>query len=241
MFTTFVVAMGAFLGMTVQRCTGLGFAMTAVPIFTSVLGAYEGVLLANALSIPVTLSVLAATWRNCEPMRAAALVTTSALALLPGVALAKTVPQWALQLVGGGVILLSLALMRMRPIAAAPSSRSGLAAVGLSSGLLNATVAMGGPPIAIYANATGWSMERYVPTMQCTFLSMNLTALWLKGVPSVSASALVSCVAAIAFGALAGGYLSRNLRREILVRLAMIIATAGACSLIGKVAWDVVF
>jgi uncharacterized membrane protein YfcA len=232
--TTVVVAIGALLGMTVQRSTGLGFALTAVPIFSLVLGAYQGVLLANALAIPVTGVVLLRTWRNFERRRGALLMSTAALAVVPGVIAAKTMPQWALQLLGATVILLSLAFIVAGPHVRVFSRPIGLPSVGATAGFLNGAVAMGGPPIAIYANATGWHIRGYVPTMQFTFVAMNVTSLALKGWPVVSGRELAVCGIAIILGLLAGGVLVRRMSAATLMRMALTLAIAGALSLLGK-------
>ncbi len=234
MSITAVVAVGALLGMTVQRSTGLGFALTSVPIFSIALGPYEGVLLANALAIPVTSIVLLRTWRNFEAQRGVLLMLTGALAVVPGVIVAKVMPQSALQLFGGLVILLSLVFIIAGPRGSLLGGRIGLPSIGVTAGFLNGTVAMGGPPIAIYANATGWEIRHFVPTMQFTFVAMNLTSLLLKGWPVVGVRDLLTCAIAIGVGLAAGGYLTRRISGRVLTRIALALAVAGALSLLVK-------
>jgi uncharacterized protein len=234
MTATAVVALGALLGMTVQRSTGLGFALTSVPIFSLILGPYEGVLLANALAIPVTLVVLVSTWRQFEAARGIPLMCTGALAVVPGVIVAQAMPSWTLQLFGGTVILLSLAFTVAGPHVRFLGGRVGLPAVGVTAGFLNGTVAMGGPPIAIYANASDWDIRRYVPTMQFTFIAMNVTSLALKGWPVVRGPELATCAAALVLGLVAGSQLTRKVSRALLKQMALALAVAGALTLLGR-------
>lgn len=236
MSITAVIAVGALLGVTVQRSTGLGFALTSVPIFSLALGPYEGVLLANALAIPVTSIVLWRTWRNFETHRGKLLVPTGALAVVPGVIAARAMPQSTLQLLGGLVILLSLVFIIAGPHVSILSRRGGLPTVGVTAGFLNGAVAMGGPPIAIYANATGWEIRHYVPTMQFTFVAMNATSLALKGWPPVGIHDLLTCAVAIAGGLAAGGYLTRRFPGIVLTRMALALAIAGGLSLLAEAA-----
>src|SRR5660398_269749 len=64
--------MSVVAGAGTQRVTGLGFALVSSPLLVLVAGPFNGVLLANVLSLTVNLVVLAMTWREVEVLRAAA-------------------------------------------------------------------------------------------------------------------------------------------------------------------------
>lgn len=232
------VALGAFLGMTVQRSTGFGFGLAAVPVFSLVLGPFQGVLLANALVLPVAGAVLVGTWRALDRKRASVLMLTGALGVIPGVYVAKALPEFALRLFAGGVILLSIALKYRRAGARMWTRPSALVAVGAASGFLNGTAAAGGPPVAVYASANSWEHQRYVPTQQAAFIAINLMSVTLKGMPSIGLTELLICVAVLPVGAIAGKRLSLVLSSRLLNRVTVAIALAGACSLIIHAVWS---
>ncbi|MDT0401794.1 sulfite exporter TauE/SafE family protein [Streptomyces edwardsiae] len=97
------------VGAVSQRMTGLGFALIAAPLLTLMSGPYQGIVLANLLALLVAGSVLAVSWREVEPRRAAALVPFGLLGVLPGVWVARTLSAGPLQTVIGLLTLLGLA------------------------------------------------------------------------------------------------------------------------------------
>ena len=73
------------LGATVQRATGLGFALVAAPFLVVLLGPLSGVTLANLLSAAVNLVVLAVTARALNGRLAGQMIAGVVLALPLGV------------------------------------------------------------------------------------------------------------------------------------------------------------
>lgn len=63
-------------GALTQRVTGIGFALVSAPLLVLVAGPYQGVVLANLLSLLVALGVFASTWSQTEWRRGVLLSTS---------------------------------------------------------------------------------------------------------------------------------------------------------------------
>ncbi|MDV6247044.1 sulfite exporter TauE/SafE family protein [Rhodococcus opacus] len=232
-----LIAAAAFLGTAIQRSVGLGFALTAAPIFSLVVGPFEGVLLANALALIGAATVLLSTWRDIDFRKFAVLASAGVVAVVPGALLANRLPPPLLQIFAGAAIT-TILLLQFRQKQIPGSVGSGtlwtLPTAGAACGFLNATSGAGGPPVAIYAAATKWENRAYVPTLQLTFLCVNLTSLAVKGLPSPSREVVALAVAGIGLGALAGRLFVRYASEKTLRRGAITIALIGAMTLIVK-------
>ncbi|MBM0224620.1 TSUP family transporter [Micromonospora sp. ATA51] len=139
------------LGATMQRATGLGFALVAAPFLVVILGPFSGVTLANLLSAVINLIVLCATAR--------ALRRRLAVQMIAGVILALPLGVWVVRELPGPVLLVGIGLITAGSVAwvAVGQSmpflrhRGGAMASGFASGFFNITAGTGGPPLAVYA------------------------------------------------------------------------------------------
>jgi len=184
-----LIAAASMMGMAIQRSVGLGFALTAAPIFSLVVGPFDGVLLANALALVVTSTVLVSTWRGVDLRKFAVLAGAGVIAVVPGALLASRLPTPLLQIFAGTTVTVILLLQLRHRHRGAPVVTEApwtMPAAGAACGFLNATAGAGGPPVAIYAAATRWENRSYVPTLQLTFLCVNLGSLLAKGLPTPS-------------------------------------------------------
>jgi uncharacterized membrane protein YfcA len=222
-----IVAAAAMAGMAVQRSTGLGFALVAVPVFTMVVGPFQGVLLANALAMPVNLGIFLATWRGLDVRKLWPLATAAVVAVVPGAMVARHAPAELLLILAGTSILMGVLLLGLRIRPAWLVTRWGVVAAGVSGGFLNATAATGGPPVAIYAAASTWPHASFVPTLQLANVAINGTSLLMKGWPPFPGATALMAAAGLVLGALAGGRLVRVVPIPVLVRGGLFVAAAG--------------
>jgi len=95
----------------VQRVSGIGFSLIAVPMLVLLVGPYQGVALANLLAIVVATTTLASTWRSVDRRRVWTLVPAGLLGVVPGVLVSRTLPNDVLQVLIGGLVLLGMALV----------------------------------------------------------------------------------------------------------------------------------
>lgn len=233
----FVAGVSAFLGVAVQRSSGIGFALVCAPIFSLAYGGYQGILLANALSAVTTFSVFISTRAGLDLRRLLLLGSGAIFGVLIGVLLTRSVPDALLTLLSGSVVILLVAgLLRNRkkqPPKEHPynpynpyNMRAGHSltiSTGALSGFLTAAAGVGGAPMVVYARRTNWPVESFLPTTQCLAFSTSLTAVGLKGLPGVPVADLgvisACCAVGFVFGAYGAGRLSSDLRMRIALYL----------------------
>jgi uncharacterized membrane protein YfcA len=226
-------------GATLQRSTGLGFALVSGPFLVLVLSPYEGVALANLLSLVTCCLVLAATWRTVDVRAAAMLSAGVALAIAPGAALARALPDPLLLVVVGGLATAAATLIaagRRVPGLARPF---GSVVAGFASGFSNVTAGVGGPALAVYGASTHHPRTSFVPTVQVVGIVTNALSLIAKHDAHLPGRLVLSCVAAVLAGTLIGrwtaGLVSERAGRAGVLALAI---TGGLVSVVkGVLTW----
>ncbi|MEU0152091.1 sulfite exporter TauE/SafE family protein [Micromonospora fulviviridis] len=235
-----MLAIGAVaLGATMQRATGLGFALVAAPFLVVILGPFSGVTLANLLSAVINLIVLCVTARTLH--------RRVAVQMIAGVILALPLGVWVVRELPGRVLLVGIGLITAGSVAwvAVGQSmpflrhRSGAMASGFASGFFNTTAGTGGPPLAVYAVSTDWEHRSFVPTVQLVGLVTNVLSLAAKGAPVLSWRLLLACGAAMLAGIGGGHYLQRLLPQTATRRCMLALALTGSVIAIvkGLAAW----
>ncbi|MEU2611014.1 sulfite exporter TauE/SafE family protein [Micromonospora sp. NPDC007271] len=222
------------LGATMQRATGLGFALVAAPFLVIILGPFTGVVLANLLSAAVNVVVLCSTAR--------ALHGRLAVEMILGVLAAVPLGAWVVTSLPGPLLLIGVGSITAASVAWVARGnpmlflrrRGGPLLSGFTSGFFNTTAGTGGPPLAVYALSTNWEQRSFVPTVQVVGLATNLLSLAAKGMPGLSGPLLLSCVAAMAVGIAAGQLLSRWLPAERARRWVTALALIGSLTAVGK-------
>lgn len=96
-----LLPLGVVVGALTQRITGIGFALVCAPILVLVAGPYEGVVLANLLSLAVNLIVFTTGWRDTEWVKGLLLAVPALLAIPLGAYVARTMPPAPLMVVIG--------------------------------------------------------------------------------------------------------------------------------------------
>lgn len=225
---------GVFAGAATQRLTGLGFALVSSPLLVLVAGPFDGVLLANALSLVVNLVVLSLTWRHVE-LRRTLLLAVPALALVPVGAwvAARTRPPVLLVAIGLLVLVALTALLVSRR-ARVLSGTAGAVSAGALSGFMNVTAGVGGPAMTLYAVGSDWAHAGFVASMQLYFALLNTGSLVLKGLPSVPAGQLVVALLALAVGVVAGQVLTAHVDPARARTAVLVLAFGGAAATVVK-------
>jgi uncharacterized protein len=201
-----VAVVAVVVGAILQRSTGLGFALVSGPFLVVVLSPYEGVALANLLSLVTCCLVLGSTWRSVDLRTAAMLSAGVALAIAPGAALARQLPDPALLVVVGGLAAAAALLVaagRRIPGLARPS---GSLVAGFVSGFSNVTAGVGGPALAVYSASTDHPRRSFIPTVQVVGIVTNVLSLVAKHDAHLPVELVLSCVAGVLAGALIGSW-----------------------------------
>lgn len=241
------------VGAVSQRVTGLGFALIAAPLLTLLAGPYEGIVLANALALLVAFTVLASSWRQVDLRQAVRLVPTGLIGVLPGVWVARRLPQGPLQMTVGLLVLAGLgaAVLRsgaLRPAGGAEGAASEsvepgsafTATAGAASGFMTATAGVGGPALTVYALSSGWEQTAFAATAQISFFTQAALSLGFKGVQDLpGAVACAVLVAATGVGLAVGHRLAPRIPAGLARRAMIVMAAAGALSttIKGALSW----
>lgn len=222
------------LGATMQRVTGLGFALVAAPFLVVILGPFTGITLSNLLSAAINLIVLCATAR--------ALRRHLAIEMIIGVVAGVPLGVWVVRSVPGPVLLVGVGLITAASVTWVAVGKSmsflrwrgGAVASGFASGFFNSTAGTGGPPLAVYAVTTSWEPRSFVPTVQLVGLATNVLSLVAKGAPAISGPLMLTCAAAMLCGIASGHAVSRLLPETATRRWVVGLALAGSVIAVGK-------
>lgn len=212
-------------GATLQRSSGLGFALVSGPFLVLVLSPYEGVALANLLSLVTCCLVLAGTWRSVDVRAAALLSAGVVLAIAPGAVLVRVLPDPALLVVVGGLATVAAVLVAAgRPIPGL-ARPPGAVAAGFAAGFSNVTAGIGGPALAVHGASSRQPHSRFVPTVQAVGIVMNTLSLVAKQDAVLPVPLVLTCVGAVVAGTLIGrwtaGLVSERATRTAVLALAV--------------------
>lgn len=231
-----VLAMAA----AVQAATGFGFALTAVPLLTLVLGPQSAVV--TVLVVGLVLSVgVAVMERGHARLRDAVTVGLAGLVGMPiGLLALSTASERALTVVISLVLLCSIVLLG-RGLRLPRDPRTEIGA-GLLSGMLLTSTSMNGPPLVIAFQAQRLPPREMRATLATIFVVHGAVAVVLVAVAGqVTAGAAVTAAAgipAIAVGWFAGDRAFRRLdatafRRVVLGLLTVTALVTLSTSLLG--------
>lgn len=225
LLTAAVVAVAAVGGFA-QGASGLGFSLIAAPSLALAVGSRTGVTLVNLLATLVALAVLAGSARRLDLARARILIPAGLAGVIPGTIAFYALPASWLQVAVGALTGLGLvAVSAARRLRARPRPAT-TAAAGLASGFSSAVTGAGGPPLALYAVATGWPQPQFAATAQVAYALQGAVALAVKGFPPVPLPWLGAAAVAALAGVTAAHLLARRVSAAHARRAAVIIAAA---------------
>lgn len=242
--TTIALIVAAIVvGATLQRVSGLGMGLVVAPMLALLLGASEGVLVANATTAVSAFMLTVAVRRAVEWRRALLIGAAAVPGAVLGSLLVGALPAAALQIVVGAVVLLGLGtgwlvdhlgrLPHVRRWWVTPGA-------GLLGGALNTVAGVAGPVMIVHARLVRWGQAGFAATMQPVFMTMGgLSVLAKTFVTPVSAwvppwwlGAVV--VGGVLVGIALGGYLSTRVSAAAARRTATIVAALGAAAALAR-------
>ena len=227
-------AITLFLGSFIQRVTGMGLALVAAPFLTVILGAVTGVQTLQVVGLGVCAASAIALRSDVNLRRAGVLLVASAIGLVPGVVLTRSIPTAWLGVGVGVVTLVMLASTSALSRAKAVGGTRAAAAAGALSGFFNVTAGVGGPPIVIYARSTGWEYREYLATVQLFFAGLNVLSIAGRGIPQLSVAGwAVAGVAAVA-GTMGGHYFGKHINDNAAKSAVFVIACVGSAAAVVK-------
>ena len=234
MWTTVLIVTAVLAGASLQRVTGMGFALVVAPFLVLLLGPIDGVILVNACAVVTASVILARVWRQVDWHRYLVLSAAALLGIVPGALVLRVVSVAWLEISIGVLIALGITasvLLGRLNLRDRSSFRVG---AGLVAGFMNVTAGVGGPAASMYAVATRWPHASFVATMQPFFLTMGLASLAAKfatgaaTTPSLPVLVWVLIGAACLVGLALGEVLARVLQPHLARRLLIVVAYVGS-------------
>ncbi len=213
-----------------QAITGFGFALLAVPLLALVTPIDTAVVAAGAASLALTTGIALTERAHVQWTAAAKVAAASAAGLPVGLFILKDLPDRALTMLVGTVVLASTWIVWRRP--ALSSGWPTLTGVGVLVGILTTATGTNGPPMVAAFQSLGYSPRAFRATLAAVFTACGLVSVALF----VAAGEFSSVAVALALSGLpaaAGGWWigDRVFRRLPLTRfraLVLIALTAGS-------------
>jgi uncharacterized membrane protein YfcA len=225
------------LGASVQRMSGVGFALVAVPALVLLLGPAEGVALANCAAGGVSAVGLAGCWREVRPAAIMPLVAAAVCAVPAGAWVAARLPEPGL-LAGVGIVVCVAVLLVMGGVrVAALRGAGGAVTAGAVSGFMNASAGLGGPALSLYAVNAEWTVREFVPNAQFYQVVVNAVSLAVNGTPRLAAPVWLLVLAGIGAGAVIGKVLAERVPEKRARLVVLLLALAGGLTTLGKGLW----
>lgn len=237
MTSDLLLAAIVLLGSTVQWVTGMGFALVAVPGLVLLLGAGDGVTLANCSAGAISVVGLAGGWRQVRPRAMVPLCVAAASTVPAGVWLTRQLPEPALLLVMGGLVTCAVLLVMRGARVPMLRGTRGAVAAGAVGGFMNSAAGVGGPPVSLYAVNAGWTVREFVPNAQFYGVLVNAFSVAANGTPRLATAQWVSAVAAMTAGALIGRVLAGRVPEPRARLLVLLLALAGGATTLTKGLW----
>lgn len=225
--TLAVLACATAAGVAVQRISGMGLSLVAVPLLAIAVGPLDAIRIALLLGLPVYLST-ALTARGSVRWGDVLRLGVPALALTPLLAVVvRDVPQRPMVIVAAVTCLAAVAVLATGVTARALAGAPGAIGAGVLSAAMNVTAGIAGPPAAMYGVNAGWGAEEARGTLSAYFFLLSLVAVPSLGLPSTPAGAGVVVLAAALGGHLLGRLLARRVTDRRARAVVLVLSAAG--------------
>ncbi|WP_105034485.1 sulfite exporter TauE/SafE family protein [Cryobacterium aureum] len=234
MWTTVLVITAVLIGSSMQRITGMGFALVAAPFLVLLLGPVDGVIVVNVCGALTASIILLRVFRQVDWRRYGILAVCAVGGIVPGSYVLQFVPVAWLEISIGVLVAAGLTISINLGRVVVRDRLGFRVLAGMSSGFMNTTAGVGGPAVSIYAIATGWPQRSFAATMQPYFLTIGLTSLASKfalgsaGLPQLPALVWVLIGCACIVGLIVGDRLTTVIEPHVARRLLVIVAYLGS-------------
>lgn len=233
MWSTVLVILAVLVGSSMQRVTGMGFALVAAPFLVLLLGPIDGVILVNGCGALTAAIILGRVVRNVDWRRAGWLAAFALVGIIPGALVLRHVPGAWLEISIGILLAAGLTVsVNLGRVDIHDGFRL-RAVTGAASGFMNATAGIGGPAVSIYALATNWPHRSFVATVQPYFLIVGLASLGAKfasgsTIPALPGWVWILVAVALVAGLFLGEILVTIVKPHVARRLLVVVAYVGA-------------
>ncbi|MFU1796897.1 sulfite exporter TauE/SafE family protein [Paenibacillus azoreducens] len=134
----------------VQGLTSFGFALVAMPFLAKMIPFQEAVPIVVMLSLCTNLMVITGAWRHVDLKKIWILILSSLIAAPVGAYLLLLLDERLLKMFTGAFIVLIALLQLLGRTFPVKNEKLAFVPVGMLSGLLNGSISMSGPPVALF-------------------------------------------------------------------------------------------
>lgn len=221
-------------GVAVQRISGMGLSLVAVPLFALVLGPLDAIRVCLLVGIPAyAFSAFRARrairWRSVLPLALPAVALTPLFGQL-----VRQAPERPLLFTAGACCLLAVAAMASGVTLPWLAGGAGAAGAGVVSAAMAALSGIAGPPAAMYGVNAGWGSEETRGSLSVHFFLLGAAAIPSLGPPALTPWTWAAVVCGGFVGVAAGCALAGRLADRSVRRIVLACAAAGAVSMIAQ-------
>lgn len=192
------------------------------------LNPFDGIVLANFLSLLIAIFVLIRTFRAADWAAAKRLSIGIVLGVPIGAVIVYTLDSNMLLVFVGALTTLAVLLaLARRPMRVFEGTRGAIFA-GAVSGFSNVTAGVGGPALAMFGASTRMPMNVFVPTVQVVAVLTNVLSLAAKSQASLPIPLVLGAIGCVVVGLVAGSFLQRHISPTRAQTLALALALAGS-------------
>jgi uncharacterized protein len=234
--STSIVLLAGF----VQGLTGFGFALVAIPLLAAVMPLNQAVPFVVILCLCTNLAVLAECRAFVDVRRIWLLILASSCAAPLGTLLLLHVEANTLRLVAGLLITAFAGLLLSGKSFPIRNDRVALVPVGILSGVLNGSISMSGPPVALFLSNQNAAKGAFRANI--TFFSLVLNVITIlsfvaNGLLTAQMTVRVAClIPAILVGVFCGTFMARKTDEQRFKKIALVlIVLSGLWTVLGSV------
>lgn len=224
--TIMVAATAAASGASVQRVSGMGLSLVAVPLLVLVFEPVDAIRICLLVGLPAyALTAFAARgsirWRSLAQLAVPGLLLTPLLA-----ALVRDAPARPLLLAAGCCCLVAAGALAFGVVSPRLAGTGGALGAGALAALMNSVSGIAGPPVAIYSMNAGWDPAEVRGTLSAYFLLLTVVAVPGLGMPVISAATWwalgAGLLVGVALGQLAGRHVHDRHARAMVLGVAVL-------------------
>ena len=232
-WTSLLLGLGIvlFAGFT-QGLTSFGFALIALPFLSQLVPLNQAVPLVVMLSLGTNLLVMAQCWKDVELKKIWILIVCGLLAAPLGTLLLLVIAAPLLKLAAGILIAAFALLLLLGKSFPIRQEKLAFIPVGILSGLLNGSISMSGPPVALFLTNQNVSKQTFRANITAYAIILNIITIVSFGLgglitPAVTTSLmwfLPSMVAGVILGIVALRWIDDALFKKIALGLILVSA-----------------
>ena len=228
------------LAAVIQRVAGLGLGMLFAPYAVVLIGAHQGIMLANFLGTLMPILLLPRIWARIQ-WRTVTWIGLPAVAVMPGAAwLSSISPPGPLYIVTASLVLLSLVIsVVLVRVNTTVEGRTAQVVTGVGSGLGTVLGGVGGPAVTVYAALSRWPVLPMVATLQPLWIlissvSFTTKLAWDDGqLPDLPWWMWCAMVAIVVASIFLGEAVQKRLTEQTIQRFVMVLGFVGALLALG--------